>query len=67
MRILTWPFRMLFGFVGFVLQLVGRLLGGILGLVVLLVGGIFCVTVVGAALGVPLIALGVLFLTRALF
>lgn len=67
MKILFWPFIMLWGFIGLLLSLLGRMLTGILGLVFMIVGGVVTLTVIGAVVGVPLAILGALLVGRALF
>lgn len=67
MRILTWPFRMLFSLIGFVFSLTGRLVAAVLGLALVIVGIVVTCTMVGAVVGVPLIVLGGLLLLRAIF
>jgi hypothetical protein len=65
--VLLWPFVMLWAFVGFVLRTVGRIVCGVLGLALMAVGVALSLTVVGAIIGVPLTAFGLLLLVRALF
>lgn len=65
--LLLWPFYALWRLLTFVLEAVGRLLCGILGVVLMVFGGLLTVTVVGAAVGIPLAAAGFLLLVRALF
>lgn len=62
-----WPFYALWRLVSFILNATGRLLCGILGLVLMVAGTVLALTFVGAALGVPLILIGVLLVVRALF
>jgi hypothetical protein len=65
--VLLWPFVMLWGFVGFVLRTVGRIVCAVLGLALMAAGVALTLTVVGAIVGVPLAAFGLLLLVRALF
>lgn len=67
MRVLTWPFRMIFAFVGLLFGMIGRLLSAILGLVFLLVGIIICFTLVGAIVGIPMSILGAALFIRSFF
>ncbi|OPL17883.1 MAG: hypothetical protein AVO35_08370 [Candidatus Aegiribacteria sp. MLS_C] len=53
--------------VGRLVSLAGRLLSGTIGLVLLVLGAVLCLTVIGAAIGIPLVILGVLLLVRSLF
>ena len=62
-----WPFHALWRLVGFVFEATGRLLCAVLGIALMAVGVIVILTVVGAPLGVPLAALGLLLLVRAIF
>ena len=65
--LLLWPFVALWGFVGFVLRAVGRILCAVLGLALMAAGVALTLTVVGAIVGIPLAAFGLLLLVRALF
>jgi hypothetical protein len=65
--VLLWPFVMLWALVGFVLRAVGRILCAVLGLALMAAGIALTLTVVGAIVGVPLAAFGLLLLVRALF
>jgi hypothetical protein len=62
-----WPLTMVWDLVGTLLVLVGRLLCALLGLTLMMVGSLAVMSVVGAWIGVPLAALGLLLLVRALF
>ena len=65
--LLLWPFVALWALVGFVLRTIGRILCALLGLALMAAGVALSLTVVGAIVGVPLAALGMLLLARALF
>jgi hypothetical protein len=65
--VLLWPFVMLWALVGFVLRAVGRILCAVLGLALMAAGVALTLTVLGAIVGVPLAAFGLLLLVRALF
>ena len=65
--LLLWPFVALWGLVGFVLRTVGRILCAALGLALMAAGVALTLTVVGAIIGIPLAAFGLLLLVRALF
>jgi hypothetical protein len=65
--LLLWPFYALWRFLGFILELTGRLLGIILGLVLLIAGIVASLTVVGAVVGIPLATLGLMLMVRGLF
>lgn len=65
--ILLWPFYAIWRFVTFVLKVVGRVLCGVLGIGLMIAGVAVALSVVGAPLGIPLAALGLLLLARAIF
>ncbi len=67
MGILLWPFKALWRLIGFLLGMVGRLAAAIIGLVLIVVGIIITMTIVGAIIGIPLIAFGFLLVVRSLF
>lgn len=67
MSILLLPFKLLWGFTAFILQMVGRLVAIVLGLVLMLIGGVLTITIVGAPVGIPLALFGFALLLRALF
>ncbi len=67
MGILFWPFRALWGMIGFVLGLVGRLTAAIIGFVFVIVGVILICTVIASIVGIPFVIFGFLLLARALF
>jgi hypothetical protein len=62
-----WPFTLTWDLVTGVLELVGRILCAALGFMLMAVGVLLTMTKVGAWLGIPLAALGLLLLARALF
>jgi hypothetical protein len=66
LRLLTWPFRLVWHLVWFILGLTGRLVAGILGAVLILAGVIVSLTVVGLIVGIPLIIFGVLLIVASL-
>lgn len=67
MKILLWPFHMIWLFIGSILNLTGRLVAAILGFVFIMVGIILIITVIGSFVGIPLVILGFLLLVRAMF
>lgn len=67
LRILTWPFELLFDLIGFVLSLTGALIGFIVGLVLCCIGVALCLTVIGAVPGVPLVILGGGLMLKSIF
>ena len=64
---LLWPFVVLWKLVAGVVELVGRLAALVIGLALLLVGAVLTATVIGAVVGIPLAAIGLLLMVRSLF
>lgn len=62
-----WPFYAIWRLVTLLLEVTGRVICAVIGLVLLVVGAVLTVTVVGAPLGIPLAAVGLLLLARAIF
>ncbi len=62
-----WPFYAIWRLLTFILNALGRVLCAVVGIVLMIVGSVVTATVVGAPLGIPLIAIGFLLLMRALF
>ncbi len=67
LRVLTWPFRMVWSLVGIIFLGIGKLLSMILGLILAAAGVALSCTIVGAIIGVPLVVLGVSMFFRSLF
>ena len=67
LRILTWPFRMVWSFIGIVFLGIGKLLSMLLGVILAAIGVALCCTIIGAIIGVPLVVLGVAMFLRSLF
>ena len=67
LRVLTWPFRMVWSFVGMIFLGIGKLFSMILGIILAVVGVALGCTIVGAIVGIPLIVLGVTMFFRSLF
>ncbi len=65
--VLLWPFYAIWRILTFILGVVGRLLCVVLGIALMIGGVAITLSVIGAPLGIPLAALGFLFLIRALF
>ena len=59
LRVLTWPFRMVWSFIGIVFLGIGKLLSMLLGVILAAIGVALCCTIIGAIIGVPLVVLGV--------
>lgn len=66
-RVLTWPFRMVWSFIGMLFLAIGKLVSLILGLALIVAGVVATLTVVGAIVGIPLIIAGVLLFFRSFF
>jgi hypothetical protein len=64
---LLWPFVAVWELVVWVVNLTGRLIAMLLGLVFLIAGVILTLTVVGAVIGIPLAAFGILLMVRGLW
>ena len=62
---LLWPFRLVWGFVGFVFGLIGSIFGAILGIFAFVLGIILLVGMAGTFLWLPLLIIGGLFSARA--
>lgn len=62
-----WPFTAVWRLLTWILELTGRLVVVILGIVLILVGTVLSLTVIGAAVGVPIGVFGVLLVLRGLF
>lgn len=67
LRVLFWPFKMLWSFVGVVFLAIGKLMSLLLGLLITVIGAVLCATLVGAIVGIPLVILGVTMMIRSLF
>ncbi len=65
--ILLWPFYAIWRLLTFILGVIGRVLCAVLGIGLMIAGVAIAMSVVGAPLGIPLTALGFLFLVRAIF
>lgn len=62
-----WPFVAVWRLLTMILALTGRIICAVLGLVFMAVGVTVSLSIVGAPLGVPLAAFGMLLLVRSLF
>jgi len=67
MEIIKWPFEALWRLVGIVFELTGRFLAILLGIVLIGVGALLTATAIGACVGAPLLAFGILLVVRGLF
>jgi hypothetical protein len=64
---ILWPFVAVWRLLTMILALTGRIICAVLGLVFMAVGVTVSLSIVGAPLGVPLAAFGMLLLVRSLF
>lgn len=62
-----WPFVALWRFLAWIIGLTGRLIAIVLGIVVMILGMLATLTVVGAAIGIPLMIFGFLLVIRGIF
>ncbi len=67
MSCLTWPFILLWKLLAGIIKLTGRLVAVLLGFAFLAAGIVLCFTVIGMAVGIPLLVVGVLLMVRGLF
>ncbi len=65
--ILLWPFYAIWRLLTFVLEVVGRLLCGLIGIALMAAGTAITITVLAAPVGIPLAAVGLLLVVRAIF
>ena len=65
--ILLWPFYAIWRLLTFILNIVGRLICSLLGIAMMVAGVAITMSVIGAPLGIALVALGFLLVIRALF
>ena len=67
MRLLLWPFELIWRLVTLILGLTGRVVAVTVGLVLILAGALLTMTVVGAIVGIPMILVGLMLVARGLF
>lgn len=65
--VLLWPFYAIWRLLTFVLEVVGRLLCALIGLALMAAGTAITITVLAAPVGIPIAAVGLLLLVRAIF
>jgi hypothetical protein len=65
-KVLVWPFALLWCLVTGIVGLTGRFTAVLLGLVLVLVGVLLTSTIVGAIIGIPLIRIGLLLIRQCL-
>jgi hypothetical protein len=64
---LLWPVYALWKFVATIIELTGRFIAILLGVVLMVAGGLLCLTIVGAIVGIPLILFGAMLTIRGIF
>ena len=64
---ILWPFYFIWKLVTLILNITGRILCALLGIGLMAIGVTVSLSLVGAILGVPLLAFGFLLTVRALF
>lgn len=62
-----WPFKLIWGFFGFLFGVLGRLLSVIIGIALIIAGIVLCLTVIGAIAGVPILVFGFLMILKSFF
>jgi len=62
-----WPFVALWRLLALIIGLTGRVIAVVLGIVVMILGLLATLTVVGAAVGIPLMIFGFLLVVRGIF
>lgn len=62
-----WPFVAIFNLIEVILKLTGRLVAAVLGLVLMIIGGVLCLTIIGAVVGIPLAVFGFTLIIRGFF
>lgn len=65
--LLLWPFWAIWQLFRFIVELTGRIIAITLGFVLMVVGVILSATVIGAVIGLPLAAIGLLLVIAGLF
>ena len=64
---ILWPFYAVWKILTFILNITERIICAILGLVIMAAGVAISLSIIGAIVGIPLIAFGFLMTIRALF
>ncbi len=67
MGCVLWPLKLIWGFFGFLLGVLGRILCAVLGFVLVVVGIVLCITVIGVFAGAPIIMFGLLMMVKSIF
>jgi hypothetical protein len=64
--LLLFPFIVVWRLLEFLLKLIGRLILVLIGLISMCAGLVLCFTIIGLALGIPLIIIGFILILRAI-
>jgi len=64
---ILWPFYAVWRLLTFILNITGRIISAFIGLALMAAGIAITLSIVGAPLGIPMVAFGFLLLVRALF
>jgi hypothetical protein len=64
---LLWPFWAMWKFISGIIALMGRMAALVIGFGLMVVGVMLTMTVIGAFIGVPLMALGLVLIVRSIF
>lgn len=67
MRFLAWPFLAAGALIALILSAIGRVFAFGLGLALAVLGIIFCITLAGLVLGVPMVLFGAALMFRSIF
>lgn len=67
MKIILWPFMLIFNLLSGIISLTGRFIGITLGLVLMILGLAATITIIGGIVGIPLMIFGFLLLLRSIF
>ncbi|MBE6906133.1 MAG: hypothetical protein E7476_07690 [Ruminococcaceae bacterium] len=67
LRILFWPFELIWWIIGLVFDLLGFIISLTIGLILTILGAVLTFTIVGAFIGIPLIVFGLLLAVRSFF
>ncbi len=62
-----WPFAAIWKLLAVIVEMTGRFVAMVLGIVFVIVGVIASLTIIGAIVGVPLAAIGLLLFFRGMF
>jgi hypothetical protein len=65
--LLALPFVLIWRLITGIMRLVGRVLAFVMGVVLVIIGLLLSVTIIGAIVGLPMAAAGLLLMIRALF